>query len=573
MDSLDQYFHVLGLKPGASKEEITEAYRILIKTWYPQRTNEDQIMRMIAKEKLKEIEEAYIKLVQSFHGSNKEESLTLSSQLEIRSEPPGAAVFLNGKEVGESPLVLSDVQAGQYLIRVVKDGYNPSEGRVVIKPGHRKVVNAHLNKIVMERGALVQTDPIGAMVYLDGKPVGTSPCEVRSLTSGSHELKIIKEGYKTWKETITIEPGKRSDLNIELKKRGLRPGEVLKDPYWGIEFVFVKGGRFEMGDVFGDGNREEKPVHEVHVDDFWMGKFLVTQAQWQKVIGSNPSRFKSGHDYPVEEVSWYDVQGFFNILNEKTNMKYRLPTEAEWEYAARSGGKREKWAGTNSESEIDEYAWCWINSLGKTHPVGKKKPNTLGLYDMCGNVWEWVQDWYDKDYYKNSPPDNPQRSSFGEYKVVFRGGSWESQPENLRTTGRHSTHPLAASGIGFRLVLSAKDTLGLVTESHSTKLKDTNRSVTGPLVSQPDFTNSEAKSYITLQQTAHKEEGPADSQSERPPQRGLGVGAKVGLTVMVVLIGGMTFGLLRDIVGHGQYIVAGIEVLILWYIWSRPGRK
>jgi uncharacterized RDD family membrane protein YckC len=169
-------------------------------------------------------------------------------------------------------------------------------------------------------------------------------------------------------------------------------------------------------------------------------------------MGSNPSQFKSGNHYPVEQVRWYDVEGFVQRLNEKTKMNFRLPTEAEWEYAARSGGREEKWAGTNLESEIDAYAWFEFNAGNKTHPVGEKKPNALGLHDMSGNVWEWVQDWYDKDYYRNSPMDNPRRLGQGEHKVI-RGGNWESETLNLRTTGRWYSYPLQAHyGVGFRLV-------------------------------------------------------------------------------------------------------------------------
>jgi sulfatase modifying factor 1 len=230
------------------------------------------------------------------------------------------------------------------------------------------------------------------------------------------------------------------------------------DSLTGMEFIFVKGGCFEMGDAFGDGYDIERPVHTVCVDGFWVGKYEVTQEQWEKVMGNNPSLFQNGGHYPVENVKWEDAQEFIRQLNQMTGKRYRLPTEAEWEYAARSGGKKEKWAGTSRESELGEYAWYLINADRRTHPVGQKRPNGLGLCDMSGNVWEWVQDWYDKDYYKSSPTDNPKGpGQLTTYRVI-RGGCWNDIPRNIRASSRsgavgpRSRNPF----IGFRLVLPAE---------------------------------------------------------------------------------------------------------------------
>ncbi len=221
-----------------------------------------------------------------------------------------------------------------------------------------------------------------------------------------------------------------------------------------IEMVFVKGGCFQMGDTFGDGYGDEKPIHEVCVGDFYIGKFPVTQKQWQKVMGNKPSYFK-GDELPVEQVSWDDVQEFITKLNRQTGKAYRLPTEAEWEYAARSGGKAEKWAGANIESELSDYAWGYENSGRKTHPVGQKKPNGLGLYDMAGNVCEWVQDWYDKDYYKKSPKGNPKGPKKGTVKAL-RGGSRFGKPQTMRTTDRFWNEPTERLYcFGFRLTFPA----------------------------------------------------------------------------------------------------------------------
>jgi formylglycine-generating enzyme required for sulfatase activity len=175
-------------------------------------------------------------------------------------------------------------------------------------------------------------------------------------------------------------------------------------------------------------------------------------------MGNNPSDFENcGDNCPVENVSWDDVQKFIRRLNKITSKNYRLPTEAEWEYAARSGGKNEKWASISNISELGEYAWYDRNS-NKTHPVGQKKPNNLGIFDMSGNVWEWVFDWYDKNYYKNSPRDNPQGPAGGKvtfahgWEHVVRGGSWEyNKGDFLRCANRDRSHPdNRDSGLGFR---------------------------------------------------------------------------------------------------------------------------
>ncbi len=218
----------------------------------------------------------------------------------------------------------------------------------------------------------------------------------------------------------------------------------------GMEFVFIKGGCFERGDTFGDGDSDEKPVHEVCVDDFYLGKYEITQRQWEKVMGGNPSTF-TGRDNPVDRVGWNDVQQFIERLNSQSNRKYRLPTEAEWEYAAKSGGKREKYSGTSQEGELWDYVWYYGNSGASTHPVGQRKPNGLGLYDMSGNVWEWCADWYDAHYYQNSPKYNPRGPGNGELRVL-RGGSWFRGPSFVRTACRLWSDPASRSiNVGFRL--------------------------------------------------------------------------------------------------------------------------
>jgi formylglycine-generating enzyme required for sulfatase activity len=222
------------------------------------------------------------------------------------------------------------------------------------------------------------------------------------------------------------------------------------EPTSGMEFVWVEGGCFQMGDTFGDGDNDEKPVHEVCVDSFVMSRYEVTQGQWQKIMGNNPSRFTKGSNYPVERVSWDDTQDFIRKLNTHSGKSFRLPTEGEWEYAARSGGKKEKYGGG---SDVDRLAWYKGNSGGTTHPVGTKEPNGLGLYDMSGNVWEWCSDWYGKNYYQQSPRNNPQGPSVGPFRVI-RDGCWNGGPWLCRSANRDRFRPgYRLDNLGFRLVL------------------------------------------------------------------------------------------------------------------------
>jgi formylglycine-generating enzyme required for sulfatase activity len=231
-------------------------------------------------------------------------------------------------------------------------------------------------------------------------------------------------------------------------------GVTYRDPVTGIEFILIKGGCFQMGDE--DGDRNERPVHEVCIDDFYLGRYEVTQGQWKAIKGRNPSSNKKGDTFPVEDMSWNDVQDFIKELNLKSGRYFRLPTEAEWEYAAREGGRKEKWSGTNSEPELDAFAWYDGNSGRDTHPVGQKSPNSLGLYDMTGNVWEWVGDWYDSSYYSESQRSNPGGPGRASDRV-FRGGSYKDKAKDIRTTKREKkSNRRSDSTIGFRLALPAR---------------------------------------------------------------------------------------------------------------------
>ena len=204
----------------------------------------------------------------------------------------------------------------------------------------------------------------------------------------------------------------------------------------------------QASDAFDD----EKPAHSVTLSSYYIGKTEVTQELWQAVVGSNPSYFK-GNRKPVEKVSWEDCQTFISKLNSLTGKNYRLPTEAEWEFAARGGIKSKgyKYSGSNT---LGDVAWYLNNSGDTTHDVGTKSPNELGLYDMSGNVWEWCNDWYKSQYYRNSPSNNPTGPSSGTCRVI-RGGSWNDIARYCRSSNRYGSTPGSRDdSLGLRLCLS-----------------------------------------------------------------------------------------------------------------------
>ena len=221
-----------------------------------------------------------------------------------------------------------------------------------------------------------------------------------------------------------------------------------------FEMVYVEGGTFRMGATEEQGEDaadDEKPVHRVTLSSYLIGKHEVTQALWEAVMGSNPSHNKQGGDYPVECVSWDDCQEFIGKLNARTGMKFRLPTEAEWEYAARGGNRSKgyKYAGSDN---LDEVGWYDENSGFHTHPVGEKKANELGLYDMSGNVFEWCQDWYGD--YSSEAQTNPTGLQSGRIRVLRGGGGWNFAGY-CRVSGRRSIVPgFRNVDCGLRLVLS-----------------------------------------------------------------------------------------------------------------------
>jgi formylglycine-generating enzyme required for sulfatase activity len=300
-------------------------------------------------------------------------------------------------------------------------------------------------RTLVKYGSLELTTEISGALYVDGtymKQVGANTAlTLNNLTEGTHTVKVA--GDETVEKTVTIYPNQTGTLHIDKK----RPEAAS----WMPEMVFVQGGTFQMGS--NDGEDDEKPVHTITLNSFYIGKYEVTQKQWREVMGSDPPElyFKGCDQCPVENVSWDDVQEYLKKLNARSGKIFRLPTEAEWEYAAR-GGNQSRGYTYSGGNNLDEVAWYDGNSGNKIHPVGQKRPNELGLYDMSGNVWERCKDWYGEDFYKTSPAIEPKGPSTGSYRVL-RGGSWYLNAQYCRTSLRGYGPDYRLDYLGCRLVL------------------------------------------------------------------------------------------------------------------------
>ena len=290
----------------------------------------------------------------------------------------------------------------------------------------------------------IRTEPSGAAIRIHGVDRPYEPG--MQIKPGAYRVEVSKAGWEISSLRMSIDYGKDTNLAVRLSRK------PWQDPATGMEFVWVPGGCYQMGcgPWTNSCDDDEQPVHEVCVDGFWMGKYEVTQAEWLKIVPRNPCIFFKGDRKPVQEVSWDDVQFFIRRLNAwgKGNGTFRLPTEAEWEYAARSGGRDEMYAGSGDVNRVAQHKY----SRGGPISVGSRAPNGLRIYDMSGNVWEWCQDLYSSSAYSRHSRKNPIYLG-GSGNRVIRGGAYSQKPRYARTTNRDEREPdNKASSLGFRLV-------------------------------------------------------------------------------------------------------------------------
>jgi len=377
-----------------------------------------------------------------------------------------------------------------------------------------------LEQLITTGSLQISSAPSGAAWYLDGAYAGMTPDNLAEVAPGSHQLTVKKKGYKEWEKSLTIRVGEAAQLTARLAVAGPRPGAIFTEPATGMEFVWVSGGCFQMGQSQAEKAQliktdkawyekfalDELPRHKVCVDGFWMGKNEATVGQWRRFIkatgyqtdaqrdaggikGSSVFHKKDDGswgwgwvagrdwddpgfaqlaDHPVTCVSYNDVEKFIAWLNRESLGKYRLPTEAEWEYACRANSTTIRFWGDDADqacayANVGDQTRC-PEGLGFSNkhecrdgyfypaPVGEFKANAFGLDDMLGNVWEWCSDWYAKDYYKSSPAQNPKGPATGSYRV-FRGGGWSGSSQDVRSANRVRFRPSnRINFLGFRLV-------------------------------------------------------------------------------------------------------------------------
>ena len=424
----------------------------------------------------------------------------------------GANVFVDGTHIGTAPLKSNGIKSGEHQVRIMKTMYKVYEGSVVIndnevltfapeldpdfadvtinagegcsiyidnelkgtgtwsgrlasgnhlfesrKENHRptsvsKLISPSISRLVFNladpapiMGTLnVMSTPGMAEVYVDGKLIGRTPM-MHDVLVGSRKVVIRKQGFKDFEQSVSVVENKMTDIVATMVEYKDEPYiETVKG--LNMKMIFVEGGTFAMGSTSGDS--DEKPVHNVTLDSYYIGETEITQAQWRAVMGTNPSSY-TGDNRPVERVSWNEAQEFCKKLSELTGKKYVLPTEAQWEYAARGGNKSKgyTYSGSNSVGEVAVYSDNKVNAHSN---VKSKKPNELGIYDMSGNVLEWCSDWYSS--YSSSVQTNPQGPSSGSNRVL-RGGSWYNSSSYCRVADRHYDNPSGRyTNCGFRVV-------------------------------------------------------------------------------------------------------------------------
>ena len=372
------------------------------------------------------------------------------ASVSVTCPTPAVSLYVDKKSVGVAPWTGS-LKEGMHLIEAKKEGYR-SQQRTINLSQQQKLDVVFTELTAIQGNLSVNYKPFGADVYIDGNKVGQTPRVFNGLLVGNHKVEIKKDGYGTDSKTVNILEGQTANVIGTLSDK---PENIIVQVKNGIsiEMVRVEAGIFIMEATPEMKNPwdVEKPTHQVTLtNDYYIGKYEVTQALWQAIMGNNPSYFK-GDNLPVEQVSWNDCQEFISKLNKITGRTFRLPTEAEWEYAARGGKESHsyQYSGSNNLSDV---AWYQDNSGNKTHAVGSKQANELGIYDMTGNVWEWCQDWFGS--YSSSPQTNPT-GAYGGSNRVNRGGSWFNTVRVCRSSYRFNNTPGYRNlNLGLRLVLS-----------------------------------------------------------------------------------------------------------------------
>ncbi len=431
-----------------SLEYGTYTYRVMAENYYP---SEGRIT-------LNNQDETHIeKVTLRSNGAN----ITLDAGAD-------AEIYVNGAKRGKNKWT-GLLKAGNYNVECRMVNHRPSQQNINVEEGKDRTFQ--LTPPTPITGILAITSrPLGANINIDGKDYGTTPRNINNLLIGHHSITLSMSGYASKTGECDIREGETRSLEFAMEKsetsatpQASADSQTISTDgdktftVGNVSFVMkpVAGGTFTMGLTPEQGIAHELaedriPVHQVTLSSYYIGQTEVTQELWQAVMGSNPSKIK-GSNLPVEHVSWDDCQEFIRKLNSITGQKFLLPTEAEWEYAARGGNKTKsyKYSGSNN---IDDIAWYYDgNSVSTTHDVKTKQPNELGIYDMSGNVGEWCSDWYGD--YRSNAQTNPTGPLTSQGRVG-RGGSWNTNPRVCRISYRSSNTPgFHSDSLGLRLAL------------------------------------------------------------------------------------------------------------------------
>ena len=459
----------------------------------------------------------------------------VTGSLKVITRPAGAKVYVKEGFVGASPVELKGLSMGQVSVRASLSGYQEEKETVWIQAGKETQVTLLLNPIPTTGSLEVRSEPSGALWYLDGAYVGTTPGDMASVPQGSRKVTVNKEGFQDWEQTVTITVGatRKVQANLVPIRKDSKPGDVTvsvtvkssskeqadlvpieKDsklwdvwlePTTGMEFVWVPGGCYMMGqseteqqylirelgeEYYNNFFADELPHHEVCVDGFWMGRTEVTVDQFRRFVEAtgyrtdaerdggcydyvgfaalkrelgaswqNPRTLRQKGDYPVTCVSWNDVKEYIQFISKGSIHEFRLPTEAEWEYACRGNTTSIRFWGDDPDqackyanvSNTTKMSFRFFRK-GSVASVGLLAVNPFGLYDMLGNVWEWCEDHYDEDAYSNHFTANPIHMGGGADRVI-RGGGWRVHLTFVRCASRYGA-PLdyPYSDLGFRLL-------------------------------------------------------------------------------------------------------------------------
>ncbi|WP_130472271.1 SUMF1/EgtB/PvdO family nonheme iron enzyme [Candidatus Magnetaquicoccus inordinatus] len=357
--------------------------------------------------------------------------------LQIESQPSAATVILDGKRLGQTPFTVGRVAPGAYHLWLEKEGFQPVEMEMDLTQD--TIVSLKL-ETTTNSAANAEEKRGEAASWATEHPLRVAPLLPADAAMSSEQT-----------------------AHTTADSAGTPP--VWQDPLSGLSFVQLPGGCFTMGST--QGNQDEKPLHKVCVDPFWLGQHEVTQAAWQKIMADEalPARFRSNSALPVDSISWQQAQRFIARLNAQSSFRFRLPSEAEWEYACRGGAQTSFQFGNtihagkanfNGQKRIGEESKGYY--VGSTMPAGSFPANRFALFDMHGNLYEWVSDLYRADFYQHAPQNNPvasltENEQMDRSERVLRGGAWYSTPMDLRCAARHKDNPQQTDhGYGFRLL-------------------------------------------------------------------------------------------------------------------------